>query len=234
MKLHHVVVVPDGNRRWAREQGKPAMFGHQEGARAIERILDTALEMQVPCLTIWLCSVGNLTSRSSAEVAFLYELFQIYFEKLSRRPEIEHKRIRVRVLGRWKEFFPPRLIETIESLTEKTAAYDGFSLTFLMAYSGTDEMVAAVQGVVVDVAKQDVTAAITGDMLKAHLWTKDLPPVDLVIRTGGEPHWSAGMLMWDVAESQLYFTETYWPAFSQEEFKKAIEVYDSRERRLGA
>jgi len=102
-----------------------------------------------------------------------------------------------------------------------------------MAYSGIDEMTSAVKQIANRKA-QGKNLKIDEKLIKENLWTKDLPPVDLVIRTGGEPHWSMGMMMWDVANAQLYFTETLLPDFSVEEFKKAIEQYSKTERRMGA
>ena len=101
-----------------------------------------------------------------------------------------------------------------------------------MAYSGVDEMTAAIQKIA-QLKIKDSKFEIDEKTVKENLWTKDLPPVDLVIRTGGEPHWSAGLMMWDVAEAQLYFTKTLWPDFSENEFKKTIEKYSEIERRMG-
>ena len=227
----HVVVVPDGNRRWAKEQNKPSSFGHLEGAKNMDRIVYAALEHEISFFTIWLCSVGNITERGAVEVAFLYELFENYFKKLTKSPELVEKRIRVNVIGRWREFFPESLQTTITSLMDATKEHERHTLTFLMAYSGTDEML----GAITHIARSGASAEkITGELLKQNLWTKDLPAVDLVIRTVGEPHWSAGLMMWDVAEAQLYLTETFWPAFSTEEFGRALRTFAATERRYGA
>ena len=229
----HIVIVPDGNRRWAKEQGKPPSFGHREGVKNFEGIFRAALELEIPFFTAWLCSVGNVTERNTAEVAALYQLFELYFKKLAKAPEITEKKIRVNVLGRWREFFPESLKRTINALMEVTKDHDAYMLTFLMAYSGTDEMLDAVSKIThANNGAKDTQ--IAAGILKQNLWTKDLPAVDLVIRTGGEPHWSAGLMMWDVAEAQLYFTETFWPAFSADEFRRALAAYGATERRFGA
>jgi len=229
---NHIVIVPDGNRRWAKQKNRPAFFGHQAGAKALEKIMQTALDLEIPCLTVWGCSVANVTERSAAEVKFLFKLFEIYFKKLLKRKELVNRDIRVNVLGRWPEFFPPGTQKPIRELIQKTAKHKRHQLTFLMAYSGTDEMVQAFEAMAKDV-REDKNAPVNAFTLKNHLWSKDLPPVDLVIRTGGEPHWSAGMMMWDVAEARLYFTKTYWPAFTPAEFKKALSQYSKTERRYG-
>ncbi len=228
----HIVIVPDGNRRWARKRGKPSFFGHRAGMKAVEKIADAALKLEIPCLTVWGCSVANVTERSPAEVKFLFVLFEAMFKRLAKRKELKNKRVRVRVLGRWQEFFPESLKKAIRNVVQATEKHDRHNFTLLMAYDGMDEMVEAAGKVAAAKAK-DKNFVVDRDAIKKNLWTKDLPPVDLVIRTGGEPHWSAGMMMWDVAEAQLYFTETLWPDFSPKEFQKALDYYAKTERRHG-
>ena len=128
--------------------------------------------------------------------------------------------------------------------SKKTKNYKKHQLTFLMAYSGIDEMEEAIRKIVISILRtsdvhnirtSDVQKLINKESIKANLWTKDLPAVDLVIRTGSasEPHLSSGMMMWDIADSQLYFTDTLLPDFSPEEFKKAVEHYSEKQRRSG-
>lgn len=226
----HIVIVPDGNRRWAKKRGKPPFFGHRAGMKVMEEIANAALKLEIPCLTTWGCSVANVTERSPAEVRFLFTLFEAMFKKLAKRKELKQKGIRVRVLGRWQEFFPESLKKAIKDVLRATEKNDRYNFTLLMAYDGRDEMLAAVRKIS---ASKKKPALIDRDTLKSNLWSADLPPVDLVIRTGGEPHWSAGMMMWDVAEAQLYFTETLWPDFSPKEFEKALDYYAETERRHG-
>lgn len=228
----HIVIVPDGNRRWAKKRGRPSYMGHRAGAQVSEKILKTALDMGVKCLTMWGASVSNVTERSEAEVKFLFRIFEQYFTKLLKSKDVVKYGVKVNVLGRWEELFPESLKKLIRENIEKTKHYTNHQLTFLMAYSGTDEMLAAVKGVA-DEARKDPDLAVNAELLKKHLWSHDLPSVDLVIRTGGEPHWSAGMLMWDVAEARLYFTKNFWPDFTSTEFKKAIGEFDKTERRFG-
>jgi undecaprenyl diphosphate synthase len=102
-----------------------------------------------------------------------------------------------------------------------------------MAYSGIEEMTAAVKDIAAG-ARRDPRLTVGPETITSHLWSRDLPPVDLVIRTGGEPHWSEGMLMWHVANAQLHFTPTLWPDFGPEEFAKIVARYNRTERRLGA
>jgi len=226
----HLVLIPDGNRRWAAQKGKPAYFGHAAGAKSSVEIFEEVHKLGIKNLTFWGCSVGNLTGRSRTEVAFLYKVFGEYFKKLGKRPEIKQDGIRVRFLGRWREFLPAGLRKIMLNLEKDTEKHSDRNLTFLMAYDGRDEMQSAIRNLV---AEKIPAEKIGRDEIKNSLWTRDLPPVDLVVRTGGEPHWSAGLLMWDVSEAQLYFTETHWPAFDSKELKKALALYAETERRHG-
>ena len=229
----HIVIIPDGNRRWAKKKGLPSFFGHREGAKTTERILKVALDLKIPYFTFWGCSVNNITKRSKTEVKFLLKLFEKYFKKLADTKEIHRQKVKVNAVGRWRELFPENVKRAIKEVINKTKNYKNHQLTFLLAYSGIDEMTAAISKIAELTLRRGSGQGIDGKLIKNNLWTKDLPPVDLVIRTGGEPHWSDGAMMWDAANAQLYFTETLWPDFSVEEFKKAISTYQKTERRLG-
>src|SRR3989344_8339937 len=217
----HIVVIPDGNRRWARSRGLMAFLGHEEGAKRLEEILEAALDLKIPYFTFWGTSLDNVTKRSKEEVVFLFKLFERYFNKLLSNKKIEENKIKVSVLGRWREHFPEKLKDIIGRILEKTGDYDGYHLTFLMAYSGKDEMAEAINRIT-DSRFKNKDLRVDEKTIKENLWTRELPPVDLVIRTGGEPHWSAGLMMWDVSDAQLYFTETLWPDFSSGEFRGAL------------
>lgn len=225
---NHIAIIPDGNRRWARKKGMRVVLGHQRGAETFETILAVALKEKIPYLTIWGSSVGNITKRSPAEVKFLLSVFKRYFVKLRKDKRLRAEDVRVRILGEWRKYFPPALKVEMERLIEETKKHKTYNLTFLMAYSGVEDMEQAMKSLAS--GKKKVSAA----SIKESLWTADLPAVDLVIRTGGEPHWSQGFMMWDVAESQLVFTETLWPDFSEKEFVRILARYRDTERRLGA
>jgi len=229
----HIVIIPDGNRRWARAKGLAAFLGHEKGAETTENIMEVALELKIPYFTFWGSSLDNIEKRPKAEVEFLFKIFEKEFKKLLTSDKVSENGVRVNVLGRWQELFPKSLVDLMKEIIAKTKDYSNYHLTFLMAYSGLDEMKTAVQRIA-DNKIQDSDFKIDGDSIKANLWTRDLPPVDLVIRTGGEPHWSNGLMMWDVADAQLYFTETLYPDFSPEEFKKALMAYGKTSRRFGA
>ncbi|MDO8676790.1 MAG: polyprenyl diphosphate synthase [Candidatus Azambacteria bacterium] len=231
MKLpQHVVIIPDGNRRWAKKNNKQSFLGHREGAKTTQKILEKALNLNIPYLTFWGCSINNVTKRPLSEANFLFKIFEQYFKKIATDKTIRDNNVKINVLGRWETLFPEKTKNQIRKAIKATEKYDHFVLTFLLAYSGTDEMIEAVRKIS---NAKNKTLLIDGELIKNNLWTFNLPPVDLVIRTGGEPHWSAGFMMWDVAEAVLHFTKTLWPDFSTEEFENVIENYDKTERRFG-
>ncbi|MBI5733139.1 di-trans,poly-cis-decaprenylcistransferase [Candidatus Jorgensenbacteria bacterium] len=227
----HVAIIPDGNRRWAKRKKRPSYFGHMAGAKNTEKILRTALDYKIPFITFWGSSVANVTDRSASERKHLFDIFRIYFKRLLISDDIHKNKINVDIIGRWRELFPEATKKPMEEILKRTKEYQNYRLTFLMAYSGIDEMIEAFKKVVALSVKD--WNKIDSSLIKNILWTGDLPPVDLVIRTGGEPHWSDGFMMWDVADAQLHFTETLWPDFSPQEFKNVLEAFKRTERRFG-
>lgn len=232
----HIVLIPDGNRRWAQKKGLPSFFGHREGAKTFEKVLKTALELKIPYFTIWGCSVDNITKRPEKEVKFLIDVFEKYFKKLADTKLVHKEGIKINILGRWRELLPTKVKKSLEEAIDKTKGYKNYQLTFLMAYSGTDEMAAAVKKIIETTLRRGSGQEIDENLIKANLWTKDLPAVDLVIRTGsaGDPHLSSGMMMWDIADSQFCFTDTLFPDFSGAELEKIVKKYSKTERRMGA
>ena len=229
----HVAIIPDGNRRWARAQGLTAFDGHQEGVRAFEKVAAHAADRGVEHLSLWGLSVDNLTKRSPREVAGLLRIFREEFAQLAQSKSIHEQQTKINVLGLWEEKFPLPVKRAIESAIEATRGYDKHYLNFFLAYNGTDDMLRAVRSVM-KAARQAPDLKVTARLLKQHLLTRDQPAVDLLIRTGGEPHLSAGFMMWDVADAQLYFTKALWPDFSEQLFDEALAEYAARERRFGA
>lgn len=228
----HVAIIPDGNRRWAREQGLSVYEGHNRGVESFRTILKHAADQGVYAVSMWGMSVDNFTRRSPREIRDLLRIFYDQFTAMITDEELHERNIRIRVFGRWREKFPGTVRQAIEKAEDVTKDYTRYMCNFLLAYNGTDEMMQAIQQIVND-SQQKKRVKITPALIKQHLFTKDLPPVDLVIRTGGEPHLSAGFMMWDIADAQFHFTDTYWPAFTPAHFDKALADFASRERRLG-
>lgn len=232
--LKHVVIIPDGNRRWAQKRKLLPWQGHWEGAKNLEKILKKACELEIPYFTFWGTSADNVTKRPKKEVLTLFRIFEKYFKKILNSKETNKKGIQINVFGKWPKLFPHNLKETIKKVVEKTKNNKKFFLTFLLAYNGTEEMLEAISRIIKKAQKEKIQ--VTEKLLIENLWTGKLPPVDLIIRTAceGDPHNSAGFMMWHTAYSQFYFTKTLFPDFSPQEFEKAISDYLKRERRLGA
>jgi undecaprenyl diphosphate synthase len=226
----HVAIIPDGNRRWAKSRGLKPWEGHEEGAKNLEEVLRANLDLGVKYVTFWGSSADNLKKRPLTEKKALLDIYKRYFEKIMDSEDIHGNQVRINVVGHWQEQFPRSLKKIIERSIEKTRHYKKFFLNFLLAYNGDDEIVNAVNRLL---EKYKGKAKVTAKALKDQLMTKDLPPVDLLVRTGGEPHMSAGFMMWDIANAQMYFSETLWPDFDAAKMREAILDYSKRMRRFG-
>ena len=228
MSLKHLAIIPDGNRRWAKAHLLLPWQGHDEGAKRFWEVADAMGGSETSHLTFWGGSYSNLRDRTETEVDFLFKLFKQELTDSSVVDKLHKNQIAFRLIGEWKDFnSDPELVDLINNLEEQTKNYQAHNLTILFGYDGQREMLSAISKL------RDSGEEINSENLQNTLWTKDLPEVDLVIRTGGEPHWSAGFMMWLTANSQFYFAETLWPDFNTEELKKALEDFKSRERRLG-
>ncbi len=228
---NHVAIIPDGNRRWANKHNKKPWIGHDEGSKRIEEIIEVAWESGIKCLSIWGSSEKNLKKRPFAEKKALVDIYSTYFERLFNSKDIFEKDVRVNVFGYWREQLPARLVNKIESGLEKTKNNKALNLNFFLAYNGDTEMLDAIKKII----NSGVNANdLDGSIVKKNLLTNDLPKVDYLIRTGGEPHLSTGFMMWDTADSQLYFTDKFFPDFDIKSFKESLKEYAKRKRRHGA
>lgn len=230
--IDHVAIIPDGNRRWAKAHGKTSEEGHLQGFERTREIIETAFLGKVKNLTLWGASLDNLSKRPEEEVRHLYGGFQRYIKDLLTYKEIHKQKIKVNILGKWQEIFPKPLQKVIQKAIDATQDYSNYTLNFLLGYNGDEEMLQAIQQIT-EQAAHNPTLKVTSELVKQHLYTKDLPPVDLLIRSGGEPHNSVGFMMWDTANAQYYFTDTNYPDFTIEEFNTALEEYHKREQRKG-
>jgi len=226
---NHLAIIPDGNRRWAKKHGKLPWLGHKAGFTRFHEVSEEAFLRGTNYVTIWGASVDNLKKRSRQEVSYLmlYMRQELAKKKLS---DYCHKnQIRFRVIGQWHKVIKDyRLSVLIDRLEKQTRDFVKRRLTMLFGYDGVSEMLYAAKHLSVEEQRE-----LDYETFKKKLWTKDLPQVDLVVRTGGEPHWSAGFMMWHSINSQLYFTETLWPDFDSRQLQKAYDDYGARERRFG-
>lgn len=230
--LTHIAIIPDGNRRWAKKHKLKAWLGHKKGTDGLEKILIVIIEKGIKHISFWGSSKDNLKKRSKYEVKFLLNLFKDKFSELSTKEIIHKNKIKINIFGDWRKQFPESIKKSMEKAIEATKNYNNHFLNFFIAYSGTEEMMDAIK-CVVKKSKENVSLEINEALLKKCLLTRDLPKVDLMIRSGGEPHLSDGFMMWDVANAQLYFSDKLWPDFTEKDFKLAIEEFGSRKRKFG-
>ena len=227
---YHVAIIPDGNRRWAAERNLAPWEGHEAGAKNTEILVRKAREIGVKELSIWGSSLENLKKRPLEEGRELLRIYEAYFTKLLESGDIHADKVRIRCIGRFEEQFPASLKKIIHRIDEATKEYDRFFLNFFLAYSGDDDMLSAIRSIVDSGAEGRIVDA---EMVTRHLMASEVSPVDYLIRTGNEPHLSAGFLMWHIQNSQLFFAKEYYPDFGAEAFEKSLADFGERERRFG-
>ncbi len=226
----HLVIIPDGNRRWASARGLAPWEGHEAGAKNTEALIREAHRLGVEEISFWGSSLENLIKRPVLESKALLRIYETYFKKLLESEDIHKDEVRIRFIGHWEEQFPESLKSVLYACLDATKDYNKRFLNFLLAYSGDDEMRLAFTKVATALKPGEKA---TDALIKESLMTKDLPPVDLLIRTGGDPHLSAGFMMWDMAYAQLYFSDKLYPDFDEISLQKALFDYSERERRFG-
>jgi len=229
----HIAIIPDGNRRWAKKRNLKPWEGHYEGAQRFEELVNVAFDAGVESITFWGSSVDNLTKRPLKEKMALLDIYEKYFQKLISDPRIFKDNIKINVIGKWQEQFPKKLKAMLKEGVAKTKSHTGLNLNFLLAYNGDDDMIEAIKSIISK--GQEFIEKIDSKLVADNLMSKVIPEIDLVIRTGveGDPHNSAGFLMWQTQNSQLYFTEDTFPEFTANKFITAMEDFSGRIRRLG-
>ncbi|MCC7356513.1 MAG: di-trans,poly-cis-decaprenylcistransferase [Candidatus Doudnabacteria bacterium] len=225
---NHVALIPDGNRRWAKSQGLVPTAGHEEGIKRFWELSEALFKKGVNYVTFWGASGDNLRKRTPFEVQFLAFIAKSKSSDSKLLEELIKNEIKVRVVGKWNEILNDTdLAKSITDLESKTAHFTKRTITVLFGYSGIEEMLDAIPKL------NPTDQKLSYEDVKQSLSTGFLPEVDLVVRTGGEPHWSAGFMMWHTANSQFYFTETLWPAFNVDQLELALADFAKRERRMG-
>ncbi len=230
---HHVAIIMDGNRRFAKEIGLGnTLEGHTKGKDKLEEVLEWCLEVGVRILTVYAFSTENIR-RPSEEVQHLMHLFAENFRRVGDDPRVHKNRIKVTVFGD-REILPPEVREAIEYAEARTTEYDGYRFNLAVAYGGREEILVAIRDVVRDAQAGKIRAEeIDEKFFSRRLYTADLPDPDLVLRTSGEERIS-NFLLWQLAYSELYFVDVYWPGFRKIDFLRAIRSYQMRQRRYGA
>ena len=223
----HIAIIMDGNGRWALEQGKPRSFGHQAGVDAVRRITSECTRLGVKYLTLYTFSTENW-SRPVDEIASLMSLVLSSLED-----EIFMKNnVRFRVIGEI-ERLPQDVQDKLRETMEHTAANDTMEMIVALSYSSRWEITRAARMIAEEVKAGKVNPEdIDEEMLSRHMVTNFMPDPELLIRTGAEVRVS-NYLLWQIAYSELYFCDTYWPDFMEEDLHEAIRCYQSRQRRFG-
>ncbi|MDG2108602.1 MAG: isoprenyl transferase [Flavobacteriaceae bacterium] len=225
----HVAIIMDGNGRWANLQGKSRVKGHQQGARTVRDIVEEAKSQGVKYLTLYAFSKDNW-SRPKEEVNILMKLLVTSLKKEYNR--LINNNIRLQSIGEVNDL-PTPVKDELNYVIIKTKNNTGMVLTLAINYGGKEELTEAMKTIAFKVKNSIISPEkVDQSTINQHLYTRDLPAVDLLIRTSGEERIS-NFLLWHIAYAELYFTDTLWPDFKKEDLHKAIVDYAKRERRFG-
>ena len=228
-KPHHLAIIMDGNRRWARQRGLSTVMGHKKGADVLTDVARYAYEQEVRWLTAFAFSFENW-SRPKIEIDGLLGLLRGFLE--NDVEELNKQNVKLRVIGN-RSRFSSKLIDLIEWAERSTWGNTGLNLTLALDYGGRQEITEAVKILVSEVESGILTVGdIKDDVVKSRMSSVALPDIDLLVRTGGEQRISNFML-WDMSYAELYFTPVLWPDFSQTDFQQALEDFSARDRRFG-
>jgi undecaprenyl diphosphate synthase len=223
----HIAITMDGNGRWAEGKGKFRIFGHQHGVESVKEAVETAAEIGIKYLTLYAFSTENW-NRSEREVNALMTLLISTISKETKT--LMKNDICLNTIGKLSQL-PKKCKQELEQAVEKTKNNKRMTLILALSYSGRWEIVNAVNKIIHD-SKNNLAKEITEDNFQQYLNTKGVPDPELLIRTSGE-HRISNFLLWQIAYSELYFTDTLWPDFRKEDLIKAIIDYQKRERRFG-
>jgi len=228
---HHIAVIMDGNRRFAKELGLGSGEGHKEGRNKLEEMLQWGLETGIKVLTVYAFSSENFT-RDDEELTELMKLFEENFYKVGDDERVHKHKIRIKALG-MLTMLPAEVQKAINYAEEKTKNYDAYQLNLAVAYSGREEIIQAIREIAGQVKDGQMEVdEITQKTFSQFLYTADLPDPDLILRTSGEVRVS-NFLLWQLAYLELYFVDVYWPGFRKIDFLRAIRTYQQRTRRHG-
>lgn len=227
----HIAIIMDGNGRWAKRRHMPRVAGHRAGVSAVRSTVETAARIHIPSLTLYAFSAENWQRRPATETGFLMRLLRHFLKE--EVPTLNKNNIRLEYIGR-KHELPLEVQERMQWAREATARNTGMTLTLALNYGARLEIVDAFESIV-NTAQQNGGInhlKIDEEMISRHLYTRDLPDPDLVIRTSGEMRIS-NFLLWQIAYSEIYVTDVLWPDFRGANLLEAIAEFQTRERRFG-
>ena len=227
----HIAIIMDGNGRWARRRHMPRIAGHRAGVASVRSTVETAARIHIPALTLYAFSEENWKKRPKSEVDFLMRLLCRYLK--AEVPTLNENNIRLEYIGRQHEL-PPDVQKQMEWARQATASNTGMVLTLALNYSARSELVDAFRSIVQAAANNGGLQHlhVDEDSVSRHLYTRNLPDPDLVIRTSGEMRLS-NFLLWQLAYAEIYVTQTLWPDFRGVHLLEGIAEFQKRERRYG-
>ena len=225
----HVAIIMDGNGRWAEQRNLLRSKGHIEGVKRVEEIIDKARELNIKALTLYTFSTENW-NRPETEVALLMKILTTVLERKINK--LIETNIKFQTIGR-KDRISSSVLNTIESVIEKTKHNTGLIMNLAFNYGSRLEILDAVKKISAKVKENQLAIEdISEDTISQNLYTKGLPDPELLIRTSGELRIS-NFLLWQLSYAEFYFTDKYWPDFTEQEFEKALLAYQNRQRRFG-
>ena len=225
----HIAIIMDGNGRWAKQRGKLRVFGHENGVEAVRRTVESCARLNVGYLTLYAFSTENW-NRPKREVQ---TLMRILVSSLRRELKTFNKNnIKLNAIGNI-DSLPKKAIDELNEVILKTSKNTGTTLTLALSYGSREELKSAIQAISVKVKNNIISPDnIDEAIINTHLYTHDLPDVELLIRTSGE-HRISNFLLWQIAYAELYFIDVFWPDFTEQHLVDAIINYQNRERRFG-
>ncbi|KYK22460.1 UDP diphosphate synthase [Thermoplasmatales archaeon SM1-50] len=227
----HIAIIMDGNRRFAKELGLSWEAGHIFGREKLEEVLDWCFDLDIKVLTIYAFSTENF-ARSEKEVKILMTLLKNELDTVKEDSRIHQNKVRIQILGRL-DSLPKNIQQSAKTIMTMTKSYKTYFLNIALAYGGREEIIHAMQQMGNDIKKGKLKVKeISTDTVSSYLYTRGLPDPDLILRTSGEERIS-NFLLWQLAYSELYFSDVYWPAFRKRDFLQAIRTYQNRKRRFG-
>jgi len=225
----HLAVIMDGNGRWAKKKGLFRSLGHEKGSQAVREIVETCAELSIPYLTLYAFSTENW-NRPKFEVDTLMKLLVSSLKKEIKT--LEENNIKLNAIGNL-DALPNKARRELLDVIERTKTNSKMTLTLALSYGSREEIIKTIKEISLKVKNNLISPSnIDESVINNHLYTRDLPDVDLLIRTSGE-HRISNFLLWQIAYAELYFTDTLWPDYRKDHLFEAILNYQNRERRFG-
>ena len=225
----HIAIIMDGNGRWAKNRGKLRIFGHENGTKSVKNIVETCSNLGIQCLTLYAFSTENW-NRPKLEVKTLMSLLISSLKRES--DKLQKNNIRLNPIGNLN-LLPLKVSKELYQVVETTKSNSGMVLNLALSYGSRDEIINCVKEIGEKIKNNLISfEKIDETVINQHLYTQNLPDVDLLIRTSGEQRVS-NFLLWQIAYAELYFTKVLWPDFTEQDLYKAIDNYQKRERRFG-